>query len=144
MNDLLKGLKERVGDGPKRRAFLRSLATDVMRKSLTENILSGGRPPFAPLAPFTIAMKTQRGQPLMPGIATGEMFNSLIPGLKGNVLKVGPDSVEYGTSDWKAPLFHGGVPENNQPARPFVMFQPQDITDMANRYRAYLLTGATL
>lgn len=135
-------LEDRLRDGPERRAFLTTLATDVMRYSIMSNILTGGRPPFAPLAPLTIALKSARGQPLMPGIATGEMFNSLLPGAKGNVLKVEADSVEYGTSDWKAPRFHHGVPENNQPPRPFVLFQPEDITNMANRYRNWLLTGS--
>lgn len=137
----LKDMGRRVADSGERRRLMFALVTEVVAPSIKTNIRVGGRPPFAPLAPFTIHMKQLKGQPLVPGIATGTMYASLTPGAPYNVLKVTPEGIEYGTDAPGAYNFEHGLKENNQPARPFLLLQPQDETDIITRYKTWLMTG---
>lgn len=135
-------MERRVNDAGERERLMFAFVTEVIAPSVKTNIRVGGRPPFAPLAPFTIYMKQLKGQPLQPGIATGHMYASLTPGGPDNVTEVTPDTVTYGTTAPGAHNFHYGLKENHQPARPFLLLQPEDMTKMGRMYNEWLTTGA--
>jgi phage gpG-like protein len=138
---LLTEMKQRMEDGGARKRLMFALVSEVIAPSVKTNIKVGGRPPFAPLSPFTLHMKQLKGQPLQPGIATGVMYASLTPGAPYNVTKVTEDGIEFGTDAPGAFTFHYGLKRNHQPPRPFLMVQPEDVTDMADRYKTWLITG---
>lgn len=139
----LQDMERRIEDAGERERLMFAFITEVIAPSVKTNIRVGGRPPFAPLAPFTVFMKQLKGQPLQPGIATGHMYQSLTPGGPDNIAAVTPDSVTYGTSAPGAYSFEHGLKENHQPARPFLLLQPEDLNAMGEMYNAWLTTGAT-
>ena len=57
---------------------------------------------------------------LRPLIDMGEMMLSTISDGAGHVETTDGTSLEFGTTNWKAPFHQFGVPSKNIPARPFV------------------------
>jgi len=91
----------------------------VMQASIVSNVMTGGRPTFTPLAASTIAARARRGTGSTPLFEYGNMVGGL-------ETIVTDDSAEAGSNAVQANRMQYGWP-NHTPARPWVMYQPEDI-----------------
>ena len=134
----LNGMVERSKDlSPAFEAIARYLQGVVMR-----NFKAEGRPvKWAPLAPSTIADRMRKGYGSGPILQrSGGLMKSLTtPGAPGFSLRVGPRSVAY-TSNIFYFRFHQ-VGTSKMPARPMLVFQKQDHTQVSRILNTYILTG---
>jgi phage gpG-like protein len=128
---ILDDLKQRLTMAGDRAGFLRSAGMNVVLPAMRENIALGGRPPFAPLAPSTIARKRAKGNwgPIL--VDTGRMLGSLFPGKAGNVMDVdgAAGTGEFGTEISYAAYHQSGTPK--MPRRPFAVLQEKDVQALA-------------
>lgn len=66
-------------------------------------------PGWPPLAPSTEAEKAREvGGPSRILIRTGDLYGSFVQGAKDNILRISPQSAEFGSSDPKGPFHQEG------------------------------------
>ena len=115
----------------------------VLHGSIVANFREGGRPKkWKPLKPSTIAGRMREGtwpgfhsaQPIL--MAHGTLFKSI-----GTVRKIGTGSLEYGTNLEKATYLQYGT--KKMPARPFVLFQDEDIEQIVSYAAAFAFDPET-
>lgn len=107
-------------------------AGKLMRGSIETNIASGGRPTFTPLAASTIAARARRGTGSTPLYEYGNMV--------GGIREiVSSDSVEVGSDAAQANRMQYGWP-NHTPARPWVMFQSEDIDGIESLFTQHYIS----
>ncbi|VAX17041.1 hypothetical protein MNBD_NITROSPINAE04-857 [hydrothermal vent metagenome] len=97
--------------------------------SIIENFYSGGRPPWAPLAPGYLKRKTESGYSPDILIRTGALLNSIRVTPEGGKVTA-TAGVEYA-----APLQYG---TGNIPQRPFLMLQPEDEEELSRLVVEYI------
>lgn len=89
-----------------------------MKSSVIRNFEVGGRPPWAPLALSTLKWKLKKGYSTKPLILTGRLRASINISYSETEALVA-SGVTYG-------VFHQ-VGTSKIPARPFLVFQPEDV-----------------
>ena len=134
---ILEDMKQRLTMAGDRAGFLRSAGVNVVFPAMRDNILLGGRPPFAPLAASTIARKRAKGQfgPIL--VATGKMLESLNPGADGNVMDIdgAAGTGEFGTDIPYAHWHQEGT--TKMPRRPFAVLQEKDVEALTELAEAW-------
>lgn len=94
-------------------------ASVVMRASIVSNVMTGGRPGFAPLKASTIAARARRGTGSTPLFEYGNMVGGLETITDNDSAEVGSDAVQANRMQY-------GWPGHTQ-ARPWVLYQSEDI-----------------
>lgn len=99
-------------------------------RSIRKNFDVGGRPPWKPLAKYTIRMKGSN----KILVDTGRLENSITFRVENNTV-IWYTNVEY------APLhqYGGRVGRNEIPARPFLVLQDEDIKEIRSIIRKALM-----
>lgn len=112
----------------------------LMMGSINENFQQGGRPaPWFPLALSTIKQKVRQGYSVMPLIRTGTLRASITPRVGQTSFKLGT-SIVYGRIHQK-----GGKAGRNHsatiPARPYLVFQDEDLRQINRLVSDYIRRG---
>ncbi|MDQ4119884.1 MAG: phage virion morphogenesis protein [Acidobacteriota bacterium] len=141
MAEFIRGINEvisRVRRFQQRAATLDkpvSKGGDVMLKSIKTNFDVGGRPAFQALAASTL--RSKKGSSIL--VEDGTLRDSFEKSPQGN-------KIEVGTNDIKARRHHhgyskpgGGRGHSTTPARPYVLFQPEDITEIGGLFRRHVI-----
>lgn len=127
--------------------------------SIHKNFDVSGRPPWAPLKASTLGAwmgrykkggayrtkgggLTKKGQRAMAGrkplLDTGALRRSV------RVHKVSPRSLQMGAGGGSVPyaaIHQFGAPKKRIPARPFMVWQPEDLAVHQHNIRHYIITG---
>lgn len=91
-----------------------------MEGSIGNNFRAGGRPKWVALSPATIRQRRKRSnRPLQD---TGTLKASVTSAM--DIRKMTATTYEFGTAKFYAPFHQFGT--SDIPARPFLLFQPQD------------------
>lgn len=105
----------------------------VMLASVNRNFGESGRPSrWVPLAPGTVRQKARLGYSPLPLIRTGVLRASISPSTSTNSLKIGT-SVPYAK-------YHQ-LGTRSIPARPYLVFQKQDIRELNQIVKEYIMGG---
>lgn len=123
---LCDGLRARLTDPESRKQLLTAVGEEIVLPAMTLNIVSGGRPPFAPLKPATLRAKARKGQPLQPMIATGRTLASLNEGDPDNVFEVDGAA---GTASFGTRVTYAAFANQK---RPFATLQGEDVDRMGD------------
>ncbi len=110
--------------------------------SVARNFAAEGRPKsWAALAPITIADRQRKGYPAGPILVrSGRLKDSLTkPGAPGQVLRIGPRSIRYGSSVKYYRYHQYGT--RNMPARKMMLLQRQDGSQISRIINTYIRTG---
>ena len=123
---MLSGIQERIGNLKP----AMSIIGQIVRNSILKNFMEGGRPKWKP-------SKKQGGKTL---VDTARLQNSI-------TAKAFSDRAEVGTNVIYAAIHQFGGKAGrghkvNIPARPFLMVQPEDWTEINAALADYLLKGA--
>jgi phage virion morphogenesis protein len=116
---------------------LKTSVEKVIAPSIAKNFDAGGRPKWTPLSEATVQMRGQQGSTLVrtgtlkdsassPGLWEISQTDALLPGLPvwyGNLHQMG---------------FEGTDRAHPIPARPFIMFQEEDVTAIEEVFVAWL------
>jgi phage gpG-like protein len=89
-------------------------------------------------------LRTSGANPGYSSIGDDALYNSLTePGSRYNVLRIGRDSVEFGTDRPDAGVHQYGSRKRNIPKRPFLRFLPSDTNRWTNWITEHLMKPHT-
>lgn len=71
-------------------------------------------------------------------VDTGTLRASVTGKGEGYIRRLGPTRLVMGTNIKYAATHQYGSPKKNIPARPFLLFQPEDIQRIRQRFQAYI------
>jgi phage virion morphogenesis protein len=109
-------------------------AGEILHDSIMENFEQEGRPKWKELSPVTLAIRRKYGW-------TGKILNIHgASGLVGSInYRAGKNSVRIGTAKKYARDLHFGAAARNLPARPFIDYKPDDLTEIKAAINRYLI-----
>lgn len=106
---------------------------DVLEASVDQNFKIEGRPiKWKKLKPATIKARRQSGPKILQD--TGALVTSVVSKVKANTVEIG-SNLPY------ARLQNQGSKKKNVPARPFLLFQKEDIVEAKDILQDHLLKG---
>jgi phage gpG-like protein len=124
------------------RPFL-EMVWPVLHRSAMLTFQAGGRPvKWKPLSLMTIAQRKKRGTWQQGGQPILQEYGVLRQSI-GSVFRMTATTLEYGTTDWRAPIHqYGAIVARGKrtariPARPFLLFQVEDVTRITAMASAY-------
>lgn len=109
----------------------------VMLQSIRRNFAVGGRPKWTPLAAST--KKRKKGRKILVG--EGTLRDSFKPSQNGNSVEVGTNVI-YGPRHNFGYEGKEGRGHSPTPARPFVLFQQEDVRSIGNVLKQHIANGA--
>ncbi len=115
---------------------------ETLSASVRRNFEKGGRPEsWEALSPVTLALKDGQGSTLVGrGGAASGLLGSIHYQAEDSAVYVGTDKIYAATHQFGRD--GGGWGGADSPARPFLMIQNEDVPEMVEALKDYIMTGA--